>query len=99
MRVGVQGYEIPWEERTPSNLVLLVDVSGSMNGERKLPLLKQALSVLVEQLGEQDRIAIVTYAGSSGLALPSTTANNKETILHSLNQLHAGGALEWTSRH
>ena len=91
-RIGIQGYELPWEERPATNLVFLIDVSGSMRDPNKLPLLKESLSLLVNRLDERDRVAIVVYAGSSGLALPSTTANNRETILHALTQLQAGGS-------
>ena len=92
VRIGLQGYEIPWNERPASNLVFLLDVSGSMNRSNKLELVKCALTELIRKFGERDRIAIVTYAGSSGLALPSTTANNHATIEHALNNLRAGGS-------
>ncbi|MGB0370574.1 MAG: vWA domain-containing protein [Opitutales bacterium] len=92
VRVGLQGYEIPWNERPASNLVFLVDVSGSMSSANKLGLVKKALIELSQKLDERDRVAIVTYAGSSGLALPSTTANNQATIEHALNNLKSGGS-------
>ena len=92
IRIGLQGYEIPWNERPASNLVFLLDVSGSMNNRNKLGLVKRALTELIQKLDARDRVAIVTYAGSSGLALPSTTANNHATIEHALNNLRAGGS-------
>jgi len=92
LRIGLKGYEMPWEERPASNLVFLLDVSGSMNNANKLPLVKRAMSVLIDRLDARDRVAIVVYAGASGLVLPSTTANNHETIEHALNNLKAGGS-------
>ena len=92
MRVGLKGLEFAEEERPACNLVFLVDVSGSMQPANKLPLLKQAMSMLVSEVGAADRVAIVVYAGSSGLVLPSTTADNQETLLHALGNLEAGGS-------
>ncbi|KAF0093379.1 MAG: uncharacterized protein E1N59_2882 [Puniceicoccaceae bacterium 5H] len=92
MRTALKGYEMPWDERPPANLVFLVDVSGSMQSANKLPLVKTGLRELVRKLDERDRVAIVTYAGNERLALPSTTANNTETILHAIDQLGAGGS-------
>ena len=92
VRVALKGREIKEENRPTSNLVFLLDVSGSMAPENKLPLLQKAMRLLVEQLSENDRVAIVVYAGASGLVLPSTTADNKETILAALDELHAGGS-------
>lgn len=92
LRVALQGYEMPWAERPASNLVFLLDVSGSMNNANKLPLVKEAMQMLTQRLDERDRVAIVVYAGASGLVLPSTTANNTETIEHALNNLSAGGS-------
>ncbi len=90
--IGLQGKKVSLDNVPPSNLVFLVDVSGSMNESNKLPLLKQGLKLLVNQLSAKDRVAIVVYAGNSGLALPSTSAGNKQEILSSLNQLEAGGS-------
>lgn len=90
--IGLQGKRVSLDNVPPSNLVFLLDVSGSMNDERKLPLLKSSLRLLVEQLTVKDRIAIVVYAGSSGLVLPSTTADRKQDILSALGQLEAGGS-------
>ncbi|WP_309399232.1 YfbK domain-containing protein [Cerasicoccus maritimus] len=92
VRIGLKGYEVPWNERPASNLVFLVDVSGSMSSANKLGLVKQALTELSLRLDRRDRVAIVVYAGSSGLALPSTTADNQETIQHALEQLKSGGS-------
>lgn len=92
LKIGLKGYEIDWKERPQTNLVFLLDVSGSMNSAKKLPLVKDALELLVKKLDERDRVAIVVYAGASGLVLPSTTANNTETLLHALEKLKAGGS-------
>jgi Ca-activated chloride channel homolog len=92
VRVALKGQIVAKEARPPSNLVFLVDVSGSMNQENKLPLVKRSLRKLVGQLGENDRVAIVVYAGSSGLALPSTNASDKTTILAAIDKLEAGGS-------
>ncbi|MEM8866799.1 MAG: von Willebrand factor type A domain-containing protein [Verrucomicrobiota bacterium] len=92
LRIALKGYEMPWEARPASNLVFLLDVSGSMNQPNKLPLLKETLELLVRRLDERDRVAVVVYAGASGLVLPSTTANNRETIEHAMSNLKAGGS-------
>jgi secreted protein with Ig-like and vWFA domain len=92
VRIALKGYEVPWEERPASNLVFLVDVSGSMSSPDKLPLVKEGLRMLVGRLDARDSVAIVTYAGYEELALPSTTANNRETILHAIDRLGAGGS-------
>ena len=90
VHIGLQGM-LP-DERPPMNLVFLVDTSGSMNSADKLPLLKQSFRLMLGQLGETDTIAIVTYAGSAGLALEPTKATERETILAALDQMHAGGS-------
>ena len=92
VRIGLKGREIDTSKRPPSNLVFLIDVSGSMNTIDKLPLLKAGMKLLVEQLGENDRVAIVVYASAEGLALPSTSCSQKERILSSLEELQAGGS-------
>ncbi len=92
LRVGLQGRELPNEKRPPSNLVFLLDVSGSMNAENRLPLVKQAMRLLVEKLGENDRVAVVVYAGGSGIALPSTAGDRREQIFTALENLQAGGS-------
>jgi Ca-activated chloride channel homolog len=92
VHIGIQGKKVSLDNVPPSNLVFLLDVSGSMNDARKLPLLKDALRVLVNQLTEKDRVSIVVYAGASGLVLPSTSAANKGEILNAINNLSAGGS-------
>jgi Ca-activated chloride channel family protein len=91
-RIGLMGRPIDRDGRPPSNLVFLVDVSGSMQAPNKLPLLKASLQKLVEQLGENDLVAIAVYAGAAGLVLPSTPAHDKTKILDALEQLQAGGS-------
>jgi len=92
VKIGIQGFEVDWDNRPPLNLVFLLDVSGSMKQQDKLPLVVESLRHLVRRLDGRDRVAVVVYAGASGLVLPSTTANNQETILHALEQLDAGGS-------
>jgi len=92
LRIGLKGQEIEREERGPSNLVFLLDVSGSMRDRNKLPLLKQAMRLLVEQLTEDDRVAIVTYASDAGLKLESTCASNRRKIVNAIDALKAGGS-------
>lgn len=90
VHIGLQGKKVALDNVPPSNLVFLLDVSGSMNDPNKLPLLKDSLRILVNQLSTKDRVAIVVYAGASGLVLPST--NNKGEILNALDDLSAGGS-------
>jgi len=92
VQIGLQGKKVSLDNVPPSNLVFLVDVSGSMNSPDKLPLLKQGLKTLVNQLSYKDRVAIVVYAGASGLALPSTPADDKQKINEALDNLEAGGS-------
>jgi len=92
VRVGLRGKSMEAHELPPSNLVFLIDVSGSMDDENKLSLLREAFPLLVRQLRKQDRVAIVVYAGASGLALDSTTGNHKREILSVLESLRAGGS-------
>ncbi|HEY8258893.1 MAG TPA: von Willebrand factor type A domain-containing protein [Gemmatimonadales bacterium] len=92
VRIGLQGKRIPTAKLPPSNLVFLIDVSGSMMSEDKLPLVKQAFRALVGELRPQDRVAIVVYAGAAGLVLPPTAGDDKRTILDALDRLEAGGS-------
>jgi Ca-activated chloride channel family protein len=92
VHIGLQGRKIPKEQLPDSNLVFLLDVSGSMNEPNKLPLVKQGFKLLVEQLYEKDRIAIVVYAGAAGLVLPPTPGDNKAVILQAIDMLEAGGS-------
>ena len=92
VRIGLKGKEIATDKRGPSNLVFLLDVSGSMTPPERLPLIKQSMRLLVEKLTENDRVAIVVYAGASGLALPSTPGNQKEKIFAALESLEPGGS-------
>jgi len=92
VRIGLQGKDIQTKDLPNSNLVFLIDVSGSMSDVNKLPLLKQSLKILVNQLRIEDRISIVVYAGAAGLVLPSTSGSEKETIINSLDKLNAGGS-------
>jgi Ca-activated chloride channel family protein len=92
VRIGIRGYEIERATRPRANLVFLIDTSGSMNAPNKLPLVKQSLSMLLDQLNGNDRVAIVTYAGSAGTALEPTAASEKGKILAVLDRLGAGGS-------
>ena len=92
VRIGIQGKKVPTDKLPASNLVFLIDVSGSMNQENRLPLVKQAFKALVQQLRPQDRVAIVVYAGAAGLVLPSTSGREKMKITEALEQLSAGGS-------
>lgn len=91
VHIGLQGKSLKTKEAPASNLVFLIDVSGSMSDKNKLPLLKKAYALLVNQLRAKDKIAIVVYAGSSGVVLPSTPGNEKKKILRALNKLKSGG--------
>jgi len=92
VHIGLQGKTIDLSELPASNLVFLIDVSGSMESANKLPLLKKSFNLLVDNLRENDRVAIVVYAGAAGLVLPSTSGKDKEKILEALNNLSAGGS-------
>lgn len=92
LRVGLQAKTIPTDKIPASNLVFLIDVSGSMRAENKLPLVKSALNVLVDQLRPQDRVAIVVYAGAAGLVLPSTPGTELQKIKDAISQLTAEGS-------
>jgi Ca-activated chloride channel family protein len=90
--VGLQARRMMTEDLPASNLVFLVDVSGSMMSPDKLPLLKDSLALLVDQLRPKDRVAIVAYAGNAGLVLPSTSGASKGRILSAIGELEAGGS-------
>ncbi len=92
VRIGLKGFEVAAHERPASNIVFLLDVSGSMSAPNKLPLLKESMKLLLRKLDERDRVAIVVYAGASGMVLDSTSANNKVKIMAALNKLQAGGS-------
>ena len=92
VRVALQARRVDTEKLPPSNLVFLVDVSGSMMTPDRLPLVKQSLRLLVEQLRSQDQVALVVYAGAAGLALPSTPGNEKARIMEAIDRLEAGGS-------
>jgi Ca-activated chloride channel family protein len=92
VRIGLQGRTVDRQERPAGNLVFLIDVSGSMSAADKLPLVKQGLAMLVDQLTENDRVAIVTYAGAAGIVLPSTSGDQKETIRAAIDGLSTGGS-------
>ncbi len=91
-RIGIKGMELTPDERPAANLVFLIDVSGSMGTANKLPLLTESLSMLVDELGGDDWVSMVVYAGASGLALPSTSCGNKDSIRSALQRLQAGGS-------
>jgi Ca-activated chloride channel family protein len=92
VRIGLQGKNIESENLPASNLVFLIDVSGSMEDVNKLPLVIQSLKVLVSQLRKEDKVAIVVYAGAAGLVLPPTSGDKKMTIIDALDKLQAGGS-------
>ncbi|HZI72981.1 MAG TPA: VWA domain-containing protein, partial [Gemmatimonadales bacterium] len=92
VRIGLQARKMATRDLPPSNLVFLIDVSGSMQSEDKLPLVKQAFRALVQELRPEDRVAIVVYAGAAGLVLPSTSGADKSTILGAIDRLEAGGS-------
>jgi len=92
LHVGIQGKKIPFEERSDSNLVFLIDVSGSMDSPDKLGLLKSSLILLTDQMTSRDKISIVVYAGAAGVILHPTSGNNKNAIKDALKRLTAGGS-------
>lgn len=92
VQIGIQGKKISTEKLPPGNLVFLIDVSGSMSDFNKLPLVKQSLRLLVNQLRTQDRVALVVYAGAAGLVLESTPGADKEKILDAIERLESGGS-------
>jgi Ca-activated chloride channel family protein len=92
LHVGVQGYELPQDTQPPLNLVFLIDTSGSMHSEDKLPLAQKAMNLLIDQLDKDDHVAIVAYAGSAGEVLAPTDGNEKRKIREALNALQSGGS-------
>ncbi len=92
VRIGLKGQIVEQAERQPANLVFLVDVSGSMRPENKLPLVKRSLHRLLEELNQRDRVAIVTYASGVRTVLPPTSANQQHRIAQAIDSLSAGGA-------
>jgi Ca-activated chloride channel family protein len=92
VRIALKGRMIEHEQRPQSNLVFLIDVSGSMSSPNRLPLLKRALGLLLDQLNDNDRIAIVVYAGAAGMVLDSTPASERQAIMGAMNRLQAGGS-------
>jgi Ca-activated chloride channel family protein len=92
VRIGLQSKRLATRDLPPSNLVFLLDVSGSMQSPDKLPLVKQAFRALVQELRSEDRVAIVVYAGAAGLVLPSTSGADKAAILEAIERLEAGGS-------
>ncbi len=92
VHIGLQGKKLDYDQLNPSNLVFLIDVSGSMSDANKLPLLKSSLKLLVNELSDKDKIAMVVYAGAAGLVLPSTPASEKSMIIKAIDKLEAGGS-------
>lgn len=96
-RIGLKARDLAKEQLPPSNLVFLVDVSGSMQDPNKLPLLKQALPLLVGQLGQRDRVAMVVYAGADSVVLQPTAGNRQQEIIAAIDHLQAGGSTHASS--
>ena len=92
VRIGIQAKRVVADRVPPSNLVFLIDVSGSMMEPNKLPLVKRSINLLIDRLREEDRVALVAYAGAAGLVLPSTPGSDKEAIRAAVNRLNAGGS-------
>lgn len=92
VKIGLQGKIIPTEKLPASNLVFLIDVSGSMSDANKLPLLKQSMKILINELRKEDKVSIVVYAGAAGMVLPPTSGDNKKTIIDALEKLDSGGS-------
>ena len=92
VRIALRARDLDMRRAPASNLVFLIDVSGSMRGPTRLPLVKQSLALLVQELREEDNVAIVVYAGNAGLVLPSTAGADKQRILAALDGLEAGGS-------
>ncbi|MBK6826409.1 MAG: VWA domain-containing protein [Chitinophagaceae bacterium] len=92
VHIGLQGKEIPMENLPASNMVFLIDVSGSMGEPNKLPLVQASMKLLTDQLRQDDKVAIVVYAGNAGLVLPSTNGGNKKAIREAIDNLQSGGS-------
>ncbi len=92
VHIGIQGKKLNYEELKPSNLVFLLDVSGSMSNANKLPLMIKAFKMLLDELDDRDKISIVVYAGAAGVVLPPTPASEKNKIKAALDNLEAGGS-------
>ena len=92
LRIGIKGFDVSSEQRPAANLVFLVDVSGSMESDDKLPLLKNSLRLLTDQLTARDRVSMVVYAGASGVVLEPTPGDQKAKIKAAIEQLQAGGS-------
>ena len=92
LHIGIQGRKLDLSKAAPSNLVFLIDVSGSMSEPNKLPLVKESMKLLAEQLRPRDRVAIAVYAGKAGLVLPSSDGGEKNEIIRALDKLQAGGS-------
>lgn len=92
VHIGLQGKKVAMDNLPPSNLVFLLDVSGSMQAANKLPLLQKSLKLLVNQLRKEDKVSIVVYAGAAGVVLPSTKGTDRQTIKLAIDKLQAGGS-------
>ena len=92
LKIALQGKDVPKENLPASNLVFLIDVSGSMSNQNKLPLVKKSLKLLTDQMRDEDKIALVTYAGNSQVVLEPTSGNKKNKIKNAIDQLSSGGS-------
>lgn len=92
LRIGLKAKSVPTEKLPPSNLVFLIDISGSMMGSNRLPLAQSSMKMLVDQLRDNDQVAIVTYAGTAGIKLPGTPGSQKTKIKDAIDGLQAGGS-------
>ena len=92
LRIVVQGIVIPSDKLPASNLVFLIDVSGSMNDQNKLPLLKESMKILIKALRKEDKVSIIVYARAAGMVLPPTSGDEQRTIIDALEKLSAGGS-------
>ncbi len=92
LHIGLQGYKVDFAQAPANNLVFLLDVSGSMSAANKLPYVKKSMEMILNELRDEDRVAIVVYAGAAGLVLPSTSARDKGKIMAAIDNLNAGGS-------